>query len=41
MGVTTYQLSNTLPSNLKEYLPSTTQIEKNLMEFLTKDKNEK
>jgi len=41
MGVTTYQLSNTLPNNLKEYLPSTIQIEKNLIEFLTKDKNEK
>ena len=30
MGVTTYQLSNSLPNNLKEFLPSTEEIEKNL-----------
>jgi predicted nuclease of restriction endonuclease-like (RecB) superfamily len=41
MGVTTYQLSDSLPNNLKEFLPSTEEIEKNLLEFLIKDKNEK
>ena len=39
MGVATYQLSNTLPNNLKEFLPSTEEIEKNLLEFFKKDKN--
>ena len=40
MGVTTYQLSNSLPDNLEAYLPSRDEIEKNLIEFLTKDNNE-
>jgi len=40
MGVATYQLSNSLPDNLEDYLPSRDEIEKNLLEFLTKDNNE-
>ncbi len=39
MGVATYQLSDSLPNNLKEFLPSTEEIENNLLEFLIKDKN--
>ena len=39
MDVATYQLSDSLPNNLKEFLPSTEEIENNLLEFLIKDKN--
>ena len=41
MGAATYQLLNTLLENLKEFLPSNEEIEKNLLEFLKKDKNAK
>ena len=39
IGVATYQLSKSLPNNLKEFLPSTEEIERNLLEFLINDKN--
>ena len=41
IGVATYQLSKSLPNNLKEFLPSTEEIERNLLEFLINDKNRK
>ena len=34
IGVATYKLSKELPSNLEEYLPTPTEIEKNLLEYL-------
>ena len=34
IGVTTYKLSKELPSNLEEYLPTPTEIEKSLLEYL-------
>lgn len=37
IGVSTYTLSETLPSNLKEYLPSTKEIEKKLLSFFEKE----
>jgi predicted nuclease of restriction endonuclease-like (RecB) superfamily len=37
IGVSTYTLSETLPSNLKEYLPSTKEIEEKLLSFFEKE----
>ena len=38
IGVATYTTTKTLPENLKDYLPTTQEIEKNLLEFLEDDK---
>lgn len=35
IGVSTYSLSDTLPSNLKEYLPNTREIEEKLLSFFS------
>ena len=40
MGVSTYQTSKVLPTNLQQYLPNTEEIEKSLMNFL-EEKDEK
>lgn len=37
IGVSTYTLSETLPSNLKEYLPSSKEIEEKLLSFFEKE----
>ena len=34
IGVATYKLSKELPNNLKEYLPTPTEIEQSLLEYL-------
>jgi hypothetical protein len=34
IGVTTYQTTKKLPSNLEKYLPTTDEIEKNQMKFM-------
>ncbi|MCX6075100.1 MAG: PDDEXK nuclease domain-containing protein [Campylobacterales bacterium] len=37
IGVSTYSLSDTLPSDLKEYLPSTREIEEKLLSFFSEE----
>lgn len=37
IGVSTYSLSDTLPSNLKEYLPNTREIEEKLLSFFSEE----
>jgi len=34
IGIATYKLSKDLPQELKEYLPTASEIEKNLVEYL-------
>jgi hypothetical protein len=34
IGVATYQTTKKLPSNLEKYLPTTDEIEKNLIKFM-------
>ena len=34
IGIVTYKLSKCLPQELKEYLPTASEIEKNLVEYL-------
>lgn len=41
MGVTTYQVSDSLPTNLEEYLPSKDEIEEKLIKFLMEHNDEK
>ena len=34
IGISTYQTTKKLPSNLEKYLPTTDDIEKNLIKFM-------
>ena len=40
IGIATYKLSETLPDDLKDYLPTSREIEEKLMNFLTEEKDE-